>query len=53
MTYKTAQREGKKNAVQHRKPNTTHCITACTGPTATSHFRYLKINFANFRIKSI
>jgi len=35
MTYKKAQTEGKKNAAQHRKPNTTHCITACAGPTTT------------------
>jgi len=35
MTYKIAQTEGKKNAAQHRKPNTSHCIKACTGPMAT------------------
>jgi len=29
MTYKISQTEGKKDAAQHRKPNTTHCITAC------------------------
>jgi len=35
MTYKIAQTEGKKNAEQHGKPNTKHCIMACTAPMAT------------------
>ena len=35
MTYKIAQTEGKKNAAQLRKPNTTHCIKVCTGSMAT------------------
>jgi len=50
MTYKIAQTVGKKNAAQHRKPNTTHCIKACT---RRRHFWYLNITFANFSIKSI
>jgi len=31
MTYKTAQTVGKKNAAQHRKPNTIHCINRSDG----------------------
>jgi len=44
MTDKIAQTESKKNAAQHRKPNTTHCI--CTVQVRRRHFRYLNINIS-------
>jgi len=53
MTYKTAQTVGKKNAAQHRKPNTTLNTASRPVQVRRRHFRYLNINFANFSTKSI
>ena len=45
MIYKIAQTVGKNNAVQRRKPNTKHCMKACTRPTAIfSIFQHLIIS---------
>ena len=45
MIYKIAQTAGKNNAVQRRKPNTKHCMKACTRPTAIfSIFQHLIIS---------